>query len=1126
MKRRIILLTVTFLCLLMVFGLYKLAWSSAGAARPRQQLAKPTVNIAPVTKPGMRIGPGDELYWESRDKNNWLDGIYTAKQWQGLKDGSYQLTEPLITLFLKNNQQVAISADEGNVYMEEVGKNRRIRRGTLSGNVKIVMDMSTAMPRSDLSNRPDDMVTISLEDVTLRDDLLRMSTDGSVKVVSAQADMAGRGLNITWNEQPRELRELRLEQGREIVMKNIPESLAGMGKSAKRSGSTDAASTATAPTGDEESVVPPVELAELKPSASQPASQPVSKPTSKSSGKSASRPTTTAPAANQYCAVLTDKAQNLSVVSGGRKLLNVGTLTLSFDVAKKSGQARQPATTQPASAKAAKTKPQDKEPTTTMTVTWSGPLVLTPVGYTATPVKDRIDVVAKGDNLLVSDSQSLASSGTITCGLVEFHSLQQASYVRGRPGQLAVLETADGNMIEAQTFIVDNDNGSSGTKRIRMEGPGKMTRASGGGIGEFTSASAKPALPSQPATSTQPATPDVITWQQGVLAHFVSSGTNKTYLTDATFNGKVEFISSGTAGNYVKCDNLNTTFTQTDEGKSVIHCVTASGNVTAKLDSTNVAGGDSLAVAFKTAPTVKDGKPTFTARPDTIDAIGKPVVITDTADPNTPVKAQGGNIHCVSKAPADADIAEPAGKRPLRKTEMAVTLKGLDDAPAEVHFGPNSIVGPTIYLDKIADVASVTGPGNLAFLSSQDMQGNKLDKPELLSMEWAESMDYKGNGGELNGQPVGPYAQFVGDVAMRMGGEFLSGGQMTAYFQPRPIEAAAAMPAIAPARPAKSASKPTASGPAGPADSRIALGLDSFSKLKILKVDARDNVMLVSERSDAAGKVVQSMKIMARKSIVYDFTAKLADIDSTGSFLMEDYRPNDPADASAKNSSSAKTDVSLDMMGQKMERPNQLAGTWSKSMQWSQAPTGDPKIKGENIMTMNGNARIEYRSGKEIVVEKPIASLKTGRKGHVYGDRIEVHFAPEDKPASPPAPAANSGTAVASKPANIFDKGMGVGQLSMFIVTGAEFGEPRIVDLQDGGMQVFGRQVTFDRKANLLEVWGSLRTEKQALASVTTVNPSNGKSNPPTQSPYIKCTLRDGKLFSVEAKNISGGAAR
>jgi hypothetical protein len=222
------------------------------------------------------------------------------------------------------------------------------------------------------------------------------------------------------------------------------------------------------------------------------------------------------------------------------------------------------------------------------------------------------------------------------------------------------------------------------------------------------------------------------------------------------------------------------------------------------------------------------------------------------------------------------------------------------------------------------------------------------------------------------------------------------------------------------------------------------------------------------------------------------------------------------------------------MMGQKQDRPNQTAMSWRKSMQWLQAPSPDPTIKGENIVTIKGNARIEFRSGKEIVVEKPDPALKTGKKSHVYGDWLEAHFAPEAKPAVASTPLAT--TAPATKPANILEKGMSIGQLSKFIVTGAEVGEPRTVDIRDGTMQVYGRQVNFERQVGanstknqgdgLLEVWGYLNLEKHAMASVTIENPAPGKTNPPTQSEYIRCILRDGKPFSVEAKGISGGASR
>lgn len=1145
MKRRIILLAVTFLCLMLVFGLYRAIMGGSSTVKPRQHMVTPDVQVQADTQGASTqaakvnvgpavAGPGDELYIEYRDsKDNWLESVYSAKKWQGQEDGSTKLIRPMITMFQKNNQQIHVLADEGDVYFEEVGSRPRLRRGSLRGNVKIIYDQSREQVRADMSQRPDDLMTISLEDIAFRDDLLRLSTTNSVEVTSSQADMQGRGLTVTWNEQGRnrELRELRLEQGREVVFKNVPLDMVGM--SSREPKATSSQSSLTAPDAAAEAIAAVTAMQATAGTHPTPVEDiVVVSPEPAEASRSADNEKPSSQQANQYEVVLTDENQNIRATSPGRELRNAREIVLTFDADSKAGEdSLSPAGKPARDAKKSRAKAETKPATTTVTMTWDGPLVMRPVGHTDKPIKDKLKMVARGDNMTLSDSLSLASSGTVSCNEFEFRSPEKVAVVRGRPGKNVIMEMAGGDRIELPRMEfgrIGSGSEADRTELATLDGPGRMTSYSGRSLGDMTLKSmAKSQTAATEQAASEPAEPDVITWQKVVKARFAQGqpadgekGEARTYIRDAQFEGDVE-LTEGKTGNYVKCQQLDASFEIGQSGKPFIVSAIASGKVDARQDKATIAG-DRMELSFVERPDPKDPN-RYLPQPRHLLAKGSPATMEDMSDAAAPVKASADTIECTLSEKPAASVT--AAQR--LKYDMVVTLSSTGDQLAMACQGENKITGPEVHLDQVGKLASVKGPGNLQFLATEDLEGRRLTTPQLLTIEWDDSMDYRGAGDQTNSQP---YANLLGNVTMQMGSEYLRGGEMLVTFVPMADDTQGT--SIPPARVSTKRSKAEAGESATKPSTaqRIGVGLDDFSARKISKVYVKQNVELVSEHANEVGKIDQIMQVKAKDNIVYDFLAKTAEIIGPGSIVMMDYRPNDPVEEDDKGKGKGKDEAAssggLGMTGQKMQRPSRTTMVWTRWMKWTQDATPGAAVK--DVITMKGNVQIANRCGKEILLEKPDATVKTGKESHLYCDYLEARFAPPpDADKADPKPRTDSEPA--SKPANILEKGLSMGQLCRFIAAGGETGGT--VDVKDGAMQILGRHVDITRSfddPNTQEVEPSkthveVRGEPGKAAIYFEDSPGKVRK---TEAEWIKCTLKDGKPVDVETPKISGSGTR
>ena len=622
MRRRLLLLAASFAVLLAAFGLY-LAFAGGGRGGREQRRALQELAEGPRQSPQAEGNASDtwkgtEFRAFDRDKDGRLKAAFFAPQWQRQDDGSYLLIQPSAVLYQKGGQQIHIQGQRGVMYVssdevyrqDAIGSSRfRIRRGRLDGNVVVIYDRATAADRSPPDQRPDDVVRIDTEDVEINSDELMLFTNGRVKVVSSEAYISGEGMSIRWNEDPQEIRTLRLERGDYMKVYYVGENqdvLSLPGGAARVSSSESpaaagGAATRNTATSSTSTVTPTTDNARI-------ASQQTSSPGHRE-------------AQNIYRATFSG---DVTVDQGARKIHGADTLSLDFqwergpleDSRASPSQRKQSAGSAPGGAKppesvaasrpaarmvgsaptsAPASRPGRGEP---ILVKWTGPLVINAAGYTDAPSRKNLAASGQGREVVLSDSQA-----TATCRRFEFHQPGGRGELAGEPNAPALLVTANNERVVCPLIKFDLQAGSA-----QLAGAGYMTRP-----GKAVETNA-PTLP--PVASSI----DRIQWQQSVDIQLAGdakrgSGLASQYIKQATFHGDVDLL-EGASGNRMTCRELTVWPGRKDDKQSIARAV-ATGDVraTGKQDAQEwLAKADRLEADGAAQSAVLFGQPASVSR--------------------------------------------------------------------------------------------------------------------------------------------------------------------------------------------------------------------------------------------------------------------------------------------------------------------------------------------------------------------------------------------------------------------------------------------------------------------------------------------------------------------------------
>jgi len=989
MKRRVILFFGTFFFLLAILGVYQLITRSAGcfSAPPGEDASE---TYRPDAARDSEI-EDTELLFLPRDEQGRLEGIYRAENWEKRDDGGYLLIRPHVRVFQTSGRELRIRADRGTVDAEESGSRLNIRRGTLEGNVEIIYDRSTEPSDIPIEQRPpENLVRIYLDDVEFSQDMLELTSENHVTVYAHEADIIGKGLIVRWDEEPAELRMLKINEGEYMVVKSATEGFEVVSLPGSASGPLPPARApgplGPRPLGEDERLteIRPVEI-EQSQTPPTPASAPVGEPsaTSEPVSRPASRPEKpTKPKRperrrqNRFRATF---RENVKVVSGERRIEGAEELSFVFEWDSEQREQLRPLrpsapipSTRPSSRPvlgrpfpAQRPDGQQEDLPPQIHVVWTGPLVLEPAGYVKRPQMDRFRVDAEGRNLVLSDGPT-----EVTCWDFTYYHPQQAGRLGGKARRPVRMHTNSREEMSCRTALFDRKK-----ELAELTGPGYIRSVQSEGDEADASASSDAGKGRR------------ISWEDSVTARVTTierttpdgEKQSRPFISEAIFRGNVQ-LTDERSGDFVRGDRVRTWITDGHTGAYPTKAV-VTGNVLARQETGEMQAGE-VTVHFEPV-SGEEGKPRKRAFRQSEVIAKQDVRIIDRRD-DEPTIATAETV--------TAHTSDPENRSAV-----------LEGGPATITQGDNKLAGSEIHLNELGQAASVVGPGAIELVTDRDIAGRKLASPRPVKITWSKGMKYNGLENE---------ADLTGDVHLVSGLSSMRARHMVAKFKESAVKGATD---------AEEASE-------GAPREELSLDLDSLSQGQLAKVETDGDVVVLYQTRDQQDKLLQEMQLKADE-LIYEAQAQQIDCTGYGSLLIEDYRPPDRDRRDERPANIERLAVG------KIERPWQTAFEWQNMMRL---------MLDERMVVMEGAVGMVHHSGTNVVGAKNLevpdwGELTEGRTTTLRCGKLTARFS---------APEKDGEQRTLGGEAVTFDPGSQVGDLELFVATKNVVLEDREWELQ------------------------------------------------------------------------------
>jgi lipopolysaccharide export system protein LptA len=1106
MRRRLLILAASFGLLLLILATFQLFNMQSGQMGPDQP-GEVSGALSEEDRIVFKAHIRDEA--EGNEAGQ-LRMIIVAPECHRRNDGIYVMYNPCVEVRDIGGGRLYATADVAEMNLQPAGESYKLISARFYSNdgrrsVRVYFDRAPTednptfrdiassadeiAPIFDaLDERRADMIRLYAEDLTYHEDSMEATSDGTLIIYAAEADMAGQGLLVRWNEQPSELRRLQINEGQSIRLYN----LAGGENFIAMPGEETPETTEDV---TEEDLVASTE--EQTDEDDLPVVAPTPDPGPVQDDE-------VRPTRNQYYARFHD---DVAVQAGTRRLWGADTLTLEFELDDAARESLQNQVNEETGEEAARmeengfdfvagrwadtpdmillgdtpegqeTQEEDEDdlvsqfmgddefgtPEKPVVISWRGALEVEPTGYTPDANPENYTVTAVGNDVHLEDRQF-----TGFCHRAQFRNPARELLCEGTPDRPVRAYLTGGQELACHGITFDVQTG-----RANLAGPGMIRMDSG----EPNTAAAQSDDPFG-----SMAGGGSVNWQEEAVATIgTDEETGDQYLRYAILTGDVVLTQDGPEMvalpadltdeevpdyNFLRCDQMEV-WLDPGEGEFQMHPTAAEteGNMIAHLEG-NVIRAESGSAFFAAQPAVaEEDEDSSEDGEDQQDLEFDISVIT----------AQG-NVRVTDISGAEQPIAANADEVRANVAEKIVVLFGTAEEPAEIYQGENVLRGEEIRLNQNTFSAVVDGYGEMRFVTDTDLNGNTLDEPMPMDIDWTDRMEYQGQRNDVS---------FAGDVHMINGGNSVQCGHLRLLLEQAEDEGDEGGES---AEGETVAEAPVEEDDESPAFSRgLGLSIERYGSRELTMIIASENVEILSRRENEAGQLVGRMKVTARERLMYDAPVNEISIFGRGTLLVEDYEID---------TESGEPRMRTDSTGNlTLQGPSQTAVIWTDEVRLEQ-DTRRAHVSGE--------VRMIHRSGNEIRDTENLnvpdwGELDTGQQIMANCDDLVVVFAPpEEAPDEEPA---------AVTPDEIWESGPALGPLESFVATGR-------VNMQDGRIQVIGEQVTYSRAEERALVVGYLPGQPVANASLVYDDPETGAYQSYSR-PRMDVFMEDGQVVEV-----------
>jgi hypothetical protein len=259
MIRNIVLAVSSLAVLIILFMVYSLLVGAPASGRVERPAMEQVPPQEPTTTQPFQVGGalevpgGGKIVYKQYDEHTGRPrSMLSLQDWQPVPGAKNEIrvTGPELAPLLPSGMIATISADEGQITVDRMEQSQmKPKLGWLAGNVRIIVDRATSLDRTARTERPEDLITVSVDRLEFDLEIGELKTDDRIVVKSDDFELIGTGLHLIWNQASNRIETLTLAQGEELVL-YAAAGLFGM-KAEKDAAEEAATEPATAPAAPE-----------------------------------------------------------------------------------------------------------------------------------------------------------------------------------------------------------------------------------------------------------------------------------------------------------------------------------------------------------------------------------------------------------------------------------------------------------------------------------------------------------------------------------------------------------------------------------------------------------------------------------------------------------------------------------------------------------------------------------------------------------------------------------------------------------------------------------------------------------------------------------------------------------